>query len=119
MEHGRTFGRRRTGLEASPALVAAQPALRIPPISAARYHTTSSQELSATVTSAEDEIGAWTSARRFFVRFPWRQFSLMAGLCFGLASFVLPSSVNDAVAWPLYVLSALGFLAGMRKRKPV
>lgn len=48
---------------------------------------------------------------------PWRQLSLMAGLCFGIASFVLPDSINDAVQWPLYALTAASFYTGLRKRK--
>lgn len=67
--------------------------------------------------SIEDEIKAWKSARRSLAGFPWRQLSLMAGLCFGIASFVLPASVNDAVQWPLYALAAAGFCAGFSKRK--
>ena len=35
---------------------------------------------------------------------PWPQLSLMASLCFGIASFVLPDSVNDNVDWLLWGL---------------
>lgn len=114
MKHRRTFGRRAvlqapdtpTVMRASPTplvdrtLRGPDPASPAPP-------------------SVEDEIEAWKMERRGFTRFPWRQLSLMAGLSFGLASFVLPQSVNDAVAWPLYLLSGLGFWAGLRKRKRV
>ena len=41
----------------------------------------------------------------------------MAGLCFGIASFVLPATVNDAVQWPLYALTAISLYVGLRKRK--
>lgn len=68
--------------------------------------------------SVEDEIKAWKSARGpSLAIFPWRQLSLMAGLCFGIASFVLPASINDAVQWPLYGLAAVSFYMGLHKRK--
>jgi hypothetical protein len=67
--------------------------------------------------SVEDEIRAWKSQRRAAARFPWRTFSLMAGLCFGIASFVLPASVNDAMQWPLYALTAISLYAGLHKKK--
>lgn len=68
-------------------------------------------------TSIEDEIAAWKASRGPVVSFPWRQLSLMAGLCFGIASFVLPDTVNDAVQWPLYALTAASLYAGLHKRK--
>ena len=43
--------------------------------------------------------------RRFPI--PWRQISLMASLCFGIASLVLPDTVNDDVQWLLYALAGL------------
>jgi hypothetical protein len=39
----------------------------------------------------------------------------MASLCFGVASLVLPDSVNTAVQWPLYGLAAISFIAGLRR----
>jgi hypothetical protein len=71
----------------------------------------------ATLASVDDEIAAWKAARGPVIPFPWRQLSLMAGLCFGIASFVLPSTVNDAVQWPLYALTAVSLYVGLRKRK--
>jgi hypothetical protein len=41
---------------------------------------------------------------------------LMATLCFGVASLVLPDSVNDNVDWLLYALAAASFYAAIRKR---
>lgn len=41
----------------------------------------------------------------------------MAGLCFGIASFVLPDAINDAVQWPLYLLTVIGLYVGLHKRK--
>lgn len=67
--------------------------------------------------SVEEEIAAWKAARGSVVPFPWRQLSLMAGLCFGIASFVLPASVNDTLQWPLYALTAISLYAGLHKRK--
>jgi hypothetical protein len=64
---------------------------------------------------ADAELDAWKQARPFV--FPWRQVSLMAGLCFAIASFVLPDNVSDAFVWILYGLSAASFYAGWRGRK--
>lgn len=61
------------------------------------------------------ELEAWKQARRFV--FPWRQVSMMAGLCFAVASFVLPDSVGDVFVWILYGLSGASFYAGWRGRK--
>lgn len=55
----------------------------------------------------DDELREWKSQRSFKV--PWRQLSLMASICFGLASFVLPPGIGDTVNWLLYVLSAISF----------
>ena len=41
----------------------------------------------------------------------------MASLCFGLASFVLPASINDIVQWPLYGLAAVSFYVGVRAKR--
>ena len=41
----------------------------------------------------------------------------MAGLCFGIASFVLPATVNETLQWPLYALTAISLYAGLHKRK--
>jgi hypothetical protein len=71
----------------------------------------------ATPASVDDEIAAWKAARGSVIPFPWRQLSLMAGFCFGIASFVLPDTVNDVVQWPLYALTAISLYAGLRKRK--
>ena len=65
--------------------------------------------------SIDDELREWKKARAFQI--PWRQLSVMAGLCFTVASLVLPDSVNDLFDWLLYVLAAAAFYAGLRKRK--
>jgi hypothetical protein len=61
------------------------------------------------------ELEAWKQTRRFV--FPWRQVSLMAGLCFAIASFVLPDSVSDVFVWILYGLSGASFYTGWRGRR--
>ena len=66
-------------------------------------------------TSDEDELRDWTRARRHAI--PWRQVLLMASLCFGVAAFVLPDTVSDALDWLLYGLMAASFIAGIRRRR--
>ena len=108
LDSHRTFGRRP---ESRPLVSSvATPALASEPVS-------SSQLPDSALPSVEDEIAAWKAARGSAVLFPWRQLSLMAGLCFGVASFVLPATVNDAVQWPLYALTAVSLYGGLHKRK--
>jgi hypothetical protein len=71
--------------------------------------------------SIDDELRAWKQERRQHApfRIPWRQLSLMASLCFFIASFVLPESVNDDVDWLLYILAAMSlwvWFSGRRRR---
>jgi hypothetical protein len=61
------------------------------------------------------ELREWKAQRTFVI--PWRQISLMASLCFGLASFVLPDSVSDYVNWLLYGLSAMSFYVWFSQRR--
>ena len=63
----------------------------------------------------DHELEAWKQARKQRSRIPWTQLNLMASLCFGVASFVLPDSVNDNVDWLLYALMAASFYAGARR----
>jgi hypothetical protein len=67
--------------------------------------------------SLDDELREWKLARKRNFEIPWRPLSLMATLCFGVASFVLPDSVNDNVQWLLYALTAASLYAGFRKRR--
>ena len=67
--------------------------------------------------SPDDELAQWKLARRQNFEIPWRPLSLMATLCFGIASLVLPDSVNDNVQWLLYALAAASLYAGFRKRQ--
>jgi hypothetical protein len=65
----------------------------------------------------DDELREWKNARRAAFKIPWRQLSIMAGLCFGIASFVLPDSISDDLQWLLYGLAAASFYFGLRKRR--
>lgn len=65
--------------------------------------------------SLDQELREWKKSRSFEI--PWRQLSIMASLCFGIGSFVLPDSVNDTVHYVLYALAGLSLYAGFRKRR--
>jgi hypothetical protein len=67
--------------------------------------------------SLDDELQQWKLERKRNFEIPWRPLSLMATLCFGIGSFVLPDSVNDNVEWLLYALAAASLYAGFRKRR--
>ena len=62
------------------------------------------------------ELAAWKRSRSR-PSFPWRQVSLILGLCFGVASLVLPERVNNTAAYVLYALSAVSFISGLRRRR--
>lgn len=63
----------------------------------------------------DQELEDWRRNRKFQI--PWRQLSFMASLCFGIASFVLPGSVNSKVDWLLYALMAVSFAVGISRRR--
>jgi hypothetical protein len=65
--------------------------------------------------SLDDELREWKRSRKTGLKIPWRQVSLMASLCFGVASFVLPESVNSTVQLLLYALIAASLYAGVAK----
>jgi hypothetical protein len=67
--------------------------------------------------SVDRELEAWKQARGSKFQMPWSQLSLMASLCFGIASFVLPDSVNDNVDWLLWGLMAISAYIGFAKRR--
>ncbi|HTT96889.1 MAG TPA: hypothetical protein VMF58_02485 [Rhizomicrobium sp.] len=67
--------------------------------------------------SVDEELQAWKEARGSQFKMPWSQLSLMASLCFGIASFVLPDSVNDNVEWLLWALSAIAAYVWWTNRK--
>ena len=66
------------------------------------------------LSSVDEELEEWKASRKRII--PWRQLSLMASLCFGIASLVLPDSVNDGVDWLLYGLMAASLYAGISRR---
>jgi hypothetical protein len=74
-----------------------------------------SLEMETSTPSLEQELQAWKQERSF--KIPWRQLYLMASVCFGIASFVLPASVNDGVDWLLYGLMAMSFYAWFSGRR--
>lgn len=65
--------------------------------------------------SVDEELQQWKASRKGFT-IPWRQLSLMASLCFGIASFVLPASVNRNVDYLLYALAGMSLYVGISKR---
>ncbi len=69
----------------------------------------------------EQELQVWKDARGSNFKIPWRQIYLMASLCFGIASFALPDSVNDSIDYLLWGLMAMSAYAWYttRKKKPV
>jgi hypothetical protein len=71
--------------------------------------------------SLDAELSAWKQERGSQFRIPWSQLSLMASLCFGIASLVLPDSVNSNVDWLLWglaIMSAWVWYSNRRKKKP-
>jgi hypothetical protein len=67
--------------------------------------------------STDAELHAWKVARGSRFRMPWSQLSLVASLFFGVASFVLPDSVNDSVDWLLWGLSIVSFCVWFSNRR--
>jgi hypothetical protein len=65
--------------------------------------------------AVEDELKAWKKARGPSLHL--KPLALTASLCFGIASFALPATVNDWVQYPLYALSAASLYAGFRRRR--
>jgi hypothetical protein len=65
----------------------------------------------------DTELAEWKATRKGAFKLPWRQLSLIASLCFGIASFVLPDGVNDMVNWLLYGLMAMSFYVGITGKK--
>ena len=72
------------------------------------------------VDQAWKELEEWKRSRKKGFKIPWSQLSLMASLCFGIGSFVLPDSVNDNVEWLLWILAAVSaFVWFTNRRKKV
>jgi hypothetical protein len=67
----------------------------------------------------DDDLREWKQARKQRSKLPWRQLSLMASLCFGIASLVLPDSINENLDWLLYGLMAVTLYTGLVRRRHV
>ncbi len=67
--------------------------------------------------SVDSELEDWKKQRRKNFIIPWRPLYIMASVTFGVASFVLPDSVNSDVNYLLYFLMAASFYAGIKKRR--
>jgi hypothetical protein len=111
MVQRRAFGRRGGSRDALRAGSKKRPLAPVSPVST----TPVAERPAPPHRERDEELEAWKRGRKRHV--PWKQISLMASLCFGVASFVLPHSVNDAVQWPLYGLAAISFYVGIRKKK--
>ena len=64
---------------------------------------------------ADEELEAWKQTRKRQI--PWGPLSLMASLCFGIASFELPDSVNGMANLLLYALSAISLWVWFSNRR--
>jgi hypothetical protein len=111
----RTFGQR--ALQQSSASQAKPPPSIEPPEANVEPSTAALTRIPVEGPSVEDELHEWKRWRKKGFQIPWRQLFVMAGLCFAIASFVLPDSVSDDLQWLLYALAAASFYAGFRKRK--
>jgi hypothetical protein len=120
MVHQTTFGRRTTS-QRQP-LRATEKFNRVPPSTKSVFAETSVDRSSVAKGEIEplhidQELQEWKQARKQHSKIPWRQLSLMASLCFGIGSFVLPDSVNENLDWLLYGLMAASLYAGLRRRR--
>lgn len=124
MTKQQTFGRRVNSrnetrqLVREPVIAASSPELSprdmVPPQISASTPISVSTPIGASV---EDELREWKKSRKGNYKFPWRPLSWMASGCFGIASIVLPSSVNNVVEWLLWALTGASFYAGFRMRQ--
>lgn len=120
MANPRPFGRRATAQPQSPGPRRAVKAAATPARAAFEEQPVEPRvpvPVQSDAPSLDRELQEWKKARKQGGAMPWRQLSLMASLCFGLASFVLPDAVNDVVQWPLYALMAASFYAGVSRRR--
>lgn len=67
-------------------------------------------------TQFDEELRQWKQTRRQAYKIPWRQLTLMASLCFGIAALVLPDTISSGLDWLLYAMMAAGFYTGLRRR---
>ena len=75
--------------------------------------------LGADDAAVDDEIEQWKRSRTHGVLRAWPQIALMASVCFGIGSVVLPAMVNDLVQWPLYLLTTASLCAGLAGSRKV
>jgi hypothetical protein len=103
-----SFGRRGApAYRTAPAVQAAKPIVAAPPVNSPTF---------AQLSSHDEDLQQWKRARKQRFAALVRPLSFTATACFGIASFVLPDSVNDLVQWPLYALAAVSFYIGIRRR---
>jgi len=112
--------RRETRAPAPVAPVSAPPPVSAPVAAEPAETPVVADAAPAAELSVDEELRRWKEERRqtLFYRLPWRQFSLFASISFGVASFVLPDSVNDSVDYLLWGLSLISFaiwIGGFRK----
>jgi hypothetical protein len=90
------------------------------PATAAPVEHASPMSDAAQEASLDAELQAWKRARGSGFKMPWSQLALMASLCFSIASFVLPDSINSSVNWLLWGLSGMSafvWFSNRRKKK--
>jgi hypothetical protein len=69
-------------------------------------------------TPVDDDLREWKRERKpNFRKALWRPLLLMSTLCFGIASIVLPDSVNDAADWLLYAMTGASLYSWIRSRR--
>jgi len=113
------FGRRVSpqALPASPRRAPVQPLQASQPVGAEVAAPTGMPDDQP---SLDAELSAWKQERGSRFKMPWSQLSLMASLCFGIASLVLPDSVNSKVNWLLWgltIMAAWVWYSNRRKKK--
>ena len=127
MNGQKTFGRRSTPQPLRAALKRDAPALDVESVYAGTpsiapvFAGPSADELTRlhkeiVSPSANDEWHEREQPVERNFKVPWRQVALMASLCFGIASFVLPDTINDDLDWLLYGLMAISAYVGLSNR---
>jgi len=116
----KSFGRRQGFAPESKRAAMATPEANADPLPVKSWTAESSPnetDLAELSTQADsDEFQReWDTAH--LVGFPWGKAYLMAGLSFGIASFALPDTVNEAANWLLYLLAGASIWAWYQKRK--
>jgi len=116
----RPFGQRRDPCDPKDPVTGAIKVARESTAAHAREYSVAQPKLRAEMpkfSSVDDDLREWKRARKPNFHALWRPLLLMATLSFGIASIVLPDSVNDAVDWLLYALTAASFYSWLRSRR--